>query len=84
MRYVTFHPGDLMVMSPRQAEELNDIDLPGDRFHLVRIIEDKGDSYDFETVDHGPCAVIEALALLTVPKGRRVWMPALGKIPREG
>ena len=84
MNSPTFHQGDLVIMTPGRAASLNDADLPGDRFHLIRVLEDKGDNFDFELVDSGPCALVEALALAIVPDGRHVWMPpGLGAVPRE-
>jgi hypothetical protein len=84
MNIPILHPGDLMIMTPAHAASLNDADLPGDRFHLIRVLEDKGDNFDFEPVDSGPCALVEALALAIVPDGRQVWMPpSLGEAPRE-
>jgi hypothetical protein len=73
-----------MIMTPAQAARLNDPDLPGDRFHLIRVLEDKGDNFDFEPLDSGPCALMEALALTMTRGEQRVLMPPqLGAAPRE-
>jgi hypothetical protein len=71
-----FHPGDFVIMSPARAASLHDEEMPGDRFHLVRVLKDKGDNFDFELVESGPCALVEALAIMGLPRDRRIWFTA--------
>lgn len=84
MQKPLFTPDDLVILSPDEAIGLHDPDMPGDRFHLLRVTADKGESFDFDLVDSGSCALIEACALLALKPDRRIWTsPALVRIPLE-
>ena len=75
MQPPTFHVNDLVILTPARVAELNDPELPADGFLLVRVLEDKGTSFDYEPLESGPCALVEALALLSLAKGAHLWMP---------
>ena len=69
------HPKDFVIFTPSKAAELNDPDLPPNQFHLVSVLEDKGDSFDFEPLLSGCRALCEAIAISAAKKGQRVWLP---------
>jgi hypothetical protein len=84
MQTPTFTPDDLVIMSPIEAGCLNDPDMPGDRFYLLRVTADKGESFDFDLVESGPCALVEACALLALKPNRQIWSnPSLKRSPSE-
>ena len=84
MKNPTFTPDDLVIMGPTEASGLNDPDMPGDRFYLLRVTADKGASFDFDLVESGPCALIEAWALLALKPNRKIWTNhALNRCPQE-
>lgn len=71
----TFNPSDFVIFSPHKARILNDPDMPPNRFYLVSVLEDKGDNFDFEILDSGACALVEAIAISACKKGQRIWFP---------
>lgn len=75
MQHPTFHVNDLVIFTPEQVAALKDPDLPGNAFLLMRVVEDKGSSFDYEPLESGPCALVESLALLSLPKGAHLWLP---------
>lgn len=84
MKTPTFTPDDLVIMGPTEARGLNDPEMPGDRFYLLRVTADKGASFDFDLVESGPCALVEAWALLALKPNRKIWTNhALKCCPRE-
>ena len=84
MQTPTFTPDDLVIMSPIEASGLNDPEMPGDRFYLLRVTADKGKTFDFDVVKSGPCALIEAFALLALKPDRKIWAsPTLKRVPKE-
>lgn len=71
-------------MGPTEAAGLNDPEMPGDRFHLLSVTADKGSSFDFDLLESGPCALVEACALMALKPNRQIWMsPAFGRSPTE-
>ena len=75
MRQPKLNINDFVILSPRRVRLLSDADMPPDRFYLVSVLEDKGDNFDFEILDSGPCALVEALAISGCMKGQQVWFP---------
>lgn len=71
----TLNPQDFVIFSPVRAAELNDPTMPGDRFYLLSVIRDKPDSFDFDILLDGPCALVEAIAISACKKGQRIWFP---------
>lgn len=71
----TFKPDDFVIFSPSRAASLNDASMPGDRFYLLSVVEDKNDTFDFDVLLDGPCALVEAIALSACKKGQRIWFP---------
>ena len=70
-----FKPNDFVIFSPQKAMFVNDKDMPPDKFYLVWVLEDKGDNFDFEILDSGACAFVEAIAISACKKGQRIWFP---------
>jgi hypothetical protein len=66
---------DFVILTPRKVRILGNGDMPPDRFYLVSVLEDRGDSFDFEILDSGPCALVEALAISACKKGQQIWFP---------
>lgn len=66
---------DFIIVSPSKAAQFNDIDLSPDRFHLISVLADKGETFDYEILLDGPCALVEAIAISACKKGQRVWFP---------
>lgn len=68
---------DFLIFDPWKALELDDPDLPADRFHLVSLtsIDLANDDFSYEILDSGACAFVEALAISACKNGQRVWFP---------
>lgn len=73
--YPQLNINDFVILSPRRVKLQKDFDMPPDRFYLVSVLEDKGDNFDFEILDSGPCALVEALAISGCMRGQQVWFP---------
>lgn len=69
------NPNDFVIFSPSKTALLQDPEMPATAFYLVSVLEDKGDNFDFEILDFGPCALVEALAISACKKGQRIWFP---------
>jgi len=83
MTQPTYNVDDLAILTPHAAARLADPDLAPGRFHLVRVVADRGATFDYEHVESGPLALIEALSILLAGETRRVWASGLpGKIHR--
>jgi len=74
--YPKFNPQDFVIFSPERAAALGDPEMPPTTFYLVSVTADKGSTFDFEIIDSGPCALLEALAISACFKGQRVWHPS--------
>jgi hypothetical protein len=68
-----FNPDDFVIFTPYKAAMMNDPEMPPTQFYLVSVLEDKGDNFDFEILESGACALVEALAISACKKGQRIW-----------
>lgn len=75
MTQPSLRTNDFIILSPSKAAQFNDIDLTPDRFHLISVLADHGDNFDYEILLDGPCALVEAIAISACKKGQRVWFP---------
>ena len=66
---------DFIILSPHKAGQFNDIDLTPDRFHLISVLADYGDNFDYEILLDGSCALVEAIAISACKKGQQIWFP---------
>lgn len=68
-------PNDFVIFSPDRVTLLNDPSVPPDRFYLLSVIRDHPSTFDYEILESGPCALVEAIAISACKKGQRVWFP---------
>ena len=70
-----FNPNDYVIINPTQAAQFNEPSMTGDRFHLLRVLLDKGETFDYDHLLDGPCALVEAIAISAKRDGERIWFP---------
>jgi hypothetical protein len=74
MTHHIFHNNDLVILPPAVVAHLSDRSLSPDRFYLVRVEMREQGMLDFEVLESGPYALVEALGLLALRNHPTLWI----------
>jgi hypothetical protein len=74
MTHPTFQDNDLVILPPSAVAHLSDRSLTPDRFYLVRVETREHGALDFEVLESGPYALVEALGLLALRNHPTLWI----------
>jgi hypothetical protein len=74
MTVPTFQNNDLVILPPSAIARISDRNLPPDRFYLVRVETREHGALDFEVLESGPYALVEACGILALRNHPTLWI----------